>query len=199
MSKQPKPYRVQIFEGRSPKRFSLGRYPSFDQVWDSDKSFHWEALLSEAAAQKYAKLAREDGYSVKVIDRKTERSGSYRAKFIAANPGPWHCVYCHKKLHNKSKLVVDHLVPVKGKRGVIEREALRSLGVDSINDVANLVPSCQKCNSHKANKGGIWVIRGLLGRSCAWWVLLRLAQLLLALLVAVAVCWVAMRAGAVLL
>ena len=49
-------------------------------------------------------------------------------------------------------------------------------GISDINDVKNLVPSCEKCNSKKGSKMGLWLIRGDIGKHFGiwlfWWSLL---------------------------
>lgn len=103
----------------------------------------------------------------------SDRSATYRKNFFAVNrpvkQNKYRCVYCGM-LFPKSKITVDHLYPVsQAKKSVLLRSYLRMRGYKNINDIKNLVPACEKCNKSKGKKGGIWIIRGTLGRHEKYW------------------------------
>lgn len=102
-----------------------------------------------------------------------KRSSDYRRRFIEADPGPWRCRYCGKHLKTKSEMTVDHVIPVAGVsrfgvRGFFWRSYAKHEGIHDVNDLKNLVPACQRCNSRKGQKGGIWIARAMLGRYPVW-------------------------------
>ena len=117
-----------------------------------------------------------------VFKRKVfERSDDYRKNFLRYNQGifrsgNYHCSYCGKILTRK-KLRVDHLIPIhKVKKFGVGRIFMFFDGISDINDVKNLVPSCERCNSKKGAKMGFWLIRGNIGKHFGiwlfWWSLL---------------------------
>ena len=122
-----------------------------------------------------------------------KRSSDYRRRFIEADPGPWRCRYCGKRLRDKSEMTVDHVIPVArvsrlGVSGFFWRNFAIHEGIDDINDLKNLVPACRRCNSRKGQKGGIWILRAILGKYPIWFAVrtclyLALAAALVALLV----------------
>lgn len=105
-------------------------------------------------------------------DDSMERSSNYRSRFFRRNKGVFGnsefylCAYCGKPL-SKKDVRVDHIIPVylaskteKYKRMLILR------GIRNVNDPRNLAPSCAKCNGRKGANGGLWILRGYLGRLC---------------------------------
>lgn len=113
-----------------------------------------------------------------------ERSNDYRKQFFSHNhpaiKGRYICAYCGRFLKMEAT-TVDHLIPinkVRNKHGVLNkikttgyRAALKLFKISNINDSRNLVAACKSCNSKKGSKTGLWIIRGLLGRYPAYWVL----------------------------
>ena len=109
------------------------------------------------------------------------RSGSYRGVFFTHEKGDrgngkvYHCAYCGRRL-KRDDVTVDHVIPVSSAQKTRSgRAAMAFWGITNVNDPANLVAACEKCNSRKADRSGLWVIRGFLGRSIWFWRLLRLA------------------------
>ena len=116
------------------------------------------------------------------VETKSEyvRSGSYRAVFFTHEKGDrgngkvYHCAYCGRRLKRKD-VTVDHVIPVSAaqKTGA-GKAAMAFWGIRNVNDPANLVASCERCNSRKGHSGGLWILRGFMGRSIWSWRLLRL-------------------------
>lgn len=82
------------------------------------------------------------------------------------------CVYCGKLISPRN-MEVDHCLPVaSAKRSKFVRGYIRFLGLfqkksmkqEGINGAWNLVASCHNCNSKKSDEGGLWVLRGVVGR-----------------------------------
>lgn len=118
------------------------------------------------------------------------RSADYRQQFFRTNMGLYHkgkhyqCAYCGR-IFPKDQITVDHLLAVKGaQRSAIIKGLLRKLGITDINDPKNLVPACRHCNSQKGSKGGIWILRGLLGKYFALWVVRWIARIVIVALCA---------------
>lgn len=107
---------------------------------------------------------------------KYQRSTDYRRRFLKYNKGVFgggnfFCSYCGRLLTPR-RMTVDHLIPVnKVKKRGLARTIMKIKGIDNINDVENLVPSCSACNGHKSDKMGVWILRGNIGRHPWFWIL----------------------------
>lgn len=140
--------------------------------------------------KKEIRQLRRAGIKYSCYKVEYERAGNYRQVFFARTKGPYRCRYCHKKLQ-KNQVVVDHIVPVaKVQKTNTARIALAASGCRNVNDIRNLAPACQRCNSKKSDKMGIWVIRGWLGKYRFYWILLRLFQILCIILTVIGAVYV---------
>ena len=107
-----------------------------------------------------------------------ERSDDYRKNFLKYNKGVfgsgnYHCSYCGKIL-SPQKMRVDHLIPIhRVKKFGFARILMWFEGIRNINDVKNLVPACERCNSKKSSNMGLWLIKGEWGRHIWNWIILR--------------------------
>lgn len=132
---------------------------------------------------------------------KWDRGDSYRTDFLKYNKGffgnLYFCVYCGKPITRK-KMVVDHHIAIN----YVKKNPLLKLyfGLSNVvtnflgyimhgskwkknsgvNVTYNLVPACTKCNGAKSDKGGLWIVRGLIGGTI-WKVLNAVNNLLFAL------------------
>ncbi len=117
------------------------------------------------------KFCRRRSLNYTFTDETTERSASYRNNFFRENrgifgSGIYMCAYCGR-LMGKGTTRVDHIIPVqKARTSKFYQRILKLRGIKNVNDVRNLAPSCDRCNSRKSAYGGLWVIRGMFGR--AW-------------------------------
>lgn len=169
-------YIATMKKGRGAAKFDQARYPGFAYKRTGKYAYHWEATLGADELREAAKLAKQDGFVLRATPIEYTRSSGYRKEFLAADPGPHRCRYCRRKLDDNT-LTVDHLVSVgSAKQSWFARWMLRAAGAANVNDVKNLVPACGRCNRRKAAKGGLWILRGVLGRYRAYWVALRFAQ-----------------------
>lgn len=124
------------------------------------------------------------------------RSSDYRQQFFLANTGLFHkgryyqCAYCGKIIP-RDRITVDHLISVKGtQKSRMYKALLHKLKITDINDTKNLVPACQHCNSKKGSKGGLWILRGIIGKSFALWVFRwAICIILIAFCVVFAICF----------
>ena len=158
-------------------RFEQRRYPGFAYKKAGKYSYCWEATVDEDDLRSIAARARKDGLLLEAVPVEYARSSGYRQEFLAAaGNGPYRCRYCNRKLE-RGDLTVDHLVPVAAARkSWIARLVLSLAGAEGVNDAKNLVPACNRCNARKGAKGGLWIVRGLLGRYKGYWIALRAAQ-----------------------
>lgn len=118
-------------------------------------------------------------------DPKYLRSNDYRRQFLSAHYGQstFRCRYCHKKLSVKT-LTIDHLIPVdKAKKSFWVRFLLKRLHFTGVNDLRNLVPACSKCNREKSNLLGLWILRGILGKYKAYWVVVWILRIFVCCLI----------------
>lgn len=98
-----------------------------------------------------------------VTDRNMTRSSDYR-KTYKDKDRKLRCAYCGKRL-DKKNMTVDHIIPVSRFRGNRSKAWLNLLHIRNINEPANLAPACRRCNTKKGSKGGLWIIRGFLGKN----------------------------------
>lgn len=115
---------------------------------------------NEAVRKKITRKLRFHNIKHRVYDSNYTRSSSYRKKFIEAYPPPYRCAYCGRFL-TLNKMQVDHVIPVnKAKSSPKARRILKKKGIQNVNDLKNLVPSCSRCNEKKGTKMGWWVVKG---------------------------------------
>lgn len=93
-----------------------------------------------------------------------ERSQTYRSDYINAHPGIagfYICAYCGRIITRKH-MQVDHVIAVhRAKKSMFYRRLVKN--GESLNNLTNMVAACAKCNKRKSDKGGLWVIRGIIG------------------------------------
>ena len=132
---------------------------------------------------------------------KWDRSEGYRAEFMQRNKGLFGklyiCVYCGKIITAKN-MQVDHHIAIN----YVRKNPLLKLyfGFNNlvsnffgtlvhgkkwqknsgVNASYNLVPACKKCNRLKSDKGGLWIIRGMIGGT-VWKILNDVNNIILAL------------------
>lgn len=147
--------------------------------YHTDRGKYYTAVVTPEEEKHWKHKSRK--YKMRFIsyDARFVRSSYYRKKFLK-NKGTenhkYRCVYCGKKL-SEDDMVVDHIVSIKGAQAsAYARFLLRSM--DGINDIRNLVPSCERCNGRKGDRYSLkWRIKAHLG-SREWYWMLRRAVLL---------------------
>ena len=168
-----------IRKRRGSLRFDASRYPGFAYRKTGKYAYHWEAVVDEAGLESARRSARSDRFSLEATPLEFARSSGYRGAFVAAHPGPYRCRYCNRRL-GAADMTVDHVVPVAmAGRSAIARKMLGAMGASGVNDLENLAPACARCNARKAAKGGLWIVRGLLGGHRAYWAALYFAAVAL--------------------
>ena len=187
-------YSVTISKKRGSKRFSSERYPGFRYSGTEYKPRWSRKGVTAEGLEAVRRLAKEDKLVVQAVPTQYTRSSDYRKRFLAENPGPWRCRYCHKRLVEET-MTVDHIVPVaRAASSGPARWALEKMGADSVNDTANLAPACPSCNGRKSSKGGLWIARGMLGDKGWYWALVWIARAL-GLVALGALVWVFVKAN----
>ncbi len=132
---------------------------------------------------------------------KWDRSENYRTEFMKRNKGLFGklyiCVYCGRIITAKN-LQVDHHIAIN----YVKRNPFLKLyfGIGNmisnlfgymlhgknwkknkgVNVSYNLVPACKKCNRDKSDKGGLWIVRGIIGGTI-WKILNAVNNLILAI------------------
>lgn len=145
----------------------------------------------ECQLRKIRRICRRRHYRLgTVYPESLGRSDTYRREFLRNTVRPrggYRCRYCHRRLSDE-RLVVDHIYPVclaKSGRSIY----LRLTGIDDINDVRNLAPSCQRCNMRKGGKTGLWLVRAVLGKYRLYWFIRGLLRICLLLALCALILW----------
>lgn len=147
--------------------------------WKKDEK-HWQRHIDDSdkdELKKVRKFCRRKFLKYDFIDDSMDRSTNYRSNFFKNRKGlfgseVYVCAYCGRFL-TKKNVCVDHIVPVyRAKNDDFYRRLLSLRHIKNVNDIRNLAPSCNKCNSKKSAYGGFWIIRGWFGRS-AWRVIVK--------------------------
>lgn len=150
--------------------------------YSSEPTPHWIADISDGELPQLEAwcFARR----LALVSRVSERSSEYRKTFFEKNTGnaaeeKYFCAYCGRIL-KKDRVTVDHIISVKkAQTSRTYLGLLRKLGFETVNDVRNLVPSCRRCNSRKGPKGGLWILKGFLGKYRAFWIIVWLFYLVI--------------------
>lgn len=78
---------------------------------------------------------------------------NYRTEYFKRNPGLmgciWFCSQCGMPLFGKQNVQVDHIVPLAGA---------------GINRTINTVAICGPCNREKSDKGGKYIVKGVIAK-----------------------------------
>lgn len=141
--------------------------------------------------RRVVKYCRHRLLPCKVTEDRMERRQGYRSRFFRETKGVFGssiylCAYCGRPLSSKNTCV-DHIIPVKKASGSrFYQRILFLLRIKNVNDIRNLAPSCMRCNLEKSSHGGLWVIRGYLGRS---WVRVLIKETVLLILGSVLLYW----------
>lgn len=128
-------------------------------------------VASHADLQRVVDEVRSHGWRIsKVVPARFCRKPGARDAYLEANPGPWRCRYCGRRICDPGAMQVDHVIPVAlASSSAFYRRLLGAAGAADVDDLANLAPSCPRCNRAKSDSGGAWVVRGYLGARGWWW------------------------------
>lgn len=142
----------------------------------SDDGIDYSGQVTKRNYRKIQKFCKKNGLTFRLTNALGRRRADYRRRFFSKHKpdvgNRYICVYCGRWL-KRDKVTVDHLYPVGlASRDVRLQKKLERRGIRNINDPRNLVASCQSCNYRKADRTGLWVLRGKLGRHPLFWFLL---------------------------
>lgn len=164
--------KVLIYTGFFRRLFLKKRLKSMKFFWKKDEK-HWQRHIDDSnkdELKKVRKFCRRKLLKYDFVDDSMDRSTNYRNSFFKMRKGIFGsdiyvCAYCGRFL-TKKRVCVDHIIPVyRAKNDDFYRRILSLRHIKNVNDIRNLAPSCNKCNSKKSANCGFWVIRGWFGRS----------------------------------
>lgn len=160
-------YIIEIKNGKRKTYFKRDelREKGFDFV---SKRKVWIKILCEKDALELEKYAKRNGFKVRFYPKSMKRSHAYREQYFAAHQpdilGRYFCTYCGKLIKPKD-VQVDHMVSI----ALVQKNHWMQKYVSDINDSKNLVAACRRCNSKKGSKGGLWILRGIIGQYRIFW------------------------------
>lgn len=142
--------------------------------------------------EQYKEFVKRYHLKIQIYDQLYTRNSRYRKTFFDSRPpqfrGKYFCSYCGSLLR-PDEITVDHIISVqKAKTDRMSQMFLNLMNISDINDIRNLAPACMHCNARKSSKGGLWIIRGFLGRHALFWYLVFI--MLMLMLAVTAVCMV---------
>lgn len=122
--------------------------------------------------KKIKKFALRQGLTFRYDNEYGKRNDTYRKTYFNNNPpikGKYRCVYCGRRF-KKNQVQVDHLYPIaKVSKSYKLQQKLKKQGINSVNDINNLVCACRSCNLKKYTNMGLWIVRGKLGKKEWLW------------------------------
>jgi 5-methylcytosine-specific restriction endonuclease McrA len=159
-------YCIDLFT--SKKKLWMYKY-DFKEV-NNQGNTYYTIKVDKYEKNKIIRKAKWRGIKYRCYEERWSRSSDYRRKFIKVYKAPYRCRYCNRKLKEED-MVVDHVIPVakvkKNKNHA--RLLLKIKGIEDVNDLKNLVASCDKCNGTKRDKMGIWLIKAWIGKFDFYW------------------------------
>lgn len=162
-------YKMEIYS-RSKNVFDdLAEY---DPCLNTSRQFIIVKNLNKNEIKQIKKYCNKRNLHFNLINSNYERGSAYRRTFFSANSGihnHYFCAYCGRYIP-KNKITVDHIIPIYSvKYSTVKQKILKLFGIDNINCEKNLTPACFHCNRQKGTKGGVWIIRGFVGKNQYFW------------------------------
>lgn len=184
--------KCQIKNGRSstyPFRKLLSQ-EGFQWKRTGKKTGLWEKDCTQYELRKYKRFCKNHSLKFLECDPQYMRSSNYRSLFFKQSRpdrgDKYRCVYCGKLLYS-DHVTVDHIIPVnkvlRSNQKKKYRKYLKWIGASNVNDMKNLAPACSSCNLKKSDSGGLWILRGFLGRHFAYWTFIRSLKLIFSLVI----------------
>lgn len=151
-------------------RICVDLYTDYPRAWmvgakktENQYGVYYTMTIQKDQLKEILRLARVSRVRARWYEERWARSSTYRNDFFREASPPYYCRYCHRLL-SKKYMVIDHIVPVgQTKKSSYARSLLTIRGIQDVNDIRNLAPSCSKCNRRKSDKMGVWVLRGWFG------------------------------------
>lgn len=128
--------------------------------------------LKTGKSQAIIPWLKRNHIKYRMYEEKWSRSDDYREEFLKKTNFPVRCRYCRTWIYTPKYMQVDHIVAINQvKKSDLARFILWIRGAKGVNDAKNLAPSCPRCNRKKADKGGIWILKGFFGDILLFWIL----------------------------
>lgn len=138
--------------------------------------YQYSIRFPDAKLNEVKRLLKKNKYLIlHEYPDEMSRSNNYRAIFFRTHPKPengYRCLYCNKRIPDH-KIEVDHIFPVRRAKTKYGQRFLKRHGINSVNDSRNLAAACHKCNRKKGSKGGMWLLRAMLGKYKWYWIVRR--------------------------
>ncbi len=151
---------------QEPKKWLL-KYDLKEKTYKDTTYFQLKGDYNELNSVKKRLISNKIRF--KMFEERYQKSYDYRKDFLENNPGPYRCRYCNRWLKTEY-MQVDHIIPAsKAQKDSNLQIWLWLNKCESVNDLKNLVPSCNKCNQQKGRKIGLWPLRAYLGQFKAYW------------------------------
>lgn len=154
------------------KKKGYFNYKKFSGFEKKQPGIYTATVETKQEAKDLCRKAKWHFMFAQFYDEKWSRSTTYRGDYMKGlDPhARCRCVYCGK-IDNLENMVIDHIIPVAmAKESKTVQRILEKLGYESINDVRNLVPACNDCNTKKGRDYNIFYsIRAKLGGYEIFW------------------------------
>ena len=143
------------------------------------KSFYTKKV-SEPEQQELVAYCNENKLKYLLVKESHLRNSTYRKEFLKTQKHKWTlCAYCGLPVRT-SEITVDHIIPVdKVKKTRYAKWMLKRLHIENVNELRNLAGACERCNSRKRTRMGLWVLSGFLGKSIVLWCIRWLLRILM--------------------
>ena len=106
--------------------------------WDAnpEKRHKYNQRFRKENPEKIRRWEKNNTYRRRALKRQAEGSFTYEEFFALCNESRWICTYCGCRLDPETA-TADHMIP---------------LSRNGSNDIKNIAPACQSCNSRKKDK-----------------------------------------------
>lgn len=161
---------------QEPKKW-LQKYDLKEKTYKDTKYFQLKGEYNELESVKRRLISNKIRF--KMFEERYQKSYDYRKVFLENNPGPYRCRYCNRWLKTEY-MQVDHIIPASKVQKDNNLQIWLWLNkCESVNDLKNLVPSCNRCNQLKGRKIGLWPLRAYLGQFETYWKIRKIANIVL--------------------
>lgn len=162
-------YKIEIYSRNKNVFDDLMEY---DPCLNTNRQFIIIKNLDKNKIKKIKRYCNKKKLRYNLINSSFERGSAYRRTFFNSNKSVhnhYFCAYCGRYIP-KEKITVDHIIPIYSvKYSPFKQKILKMFGINNINCEKNLTPACFHCNRQKGTKGGVWSLRGIIGKHQYLW------------------------------